>query len=63
MSGHGPPVDRLLAAAADGDQGAWAQLVTRYTPLVVTVTSLTRVLASASPVAQVQIRVSPEARL
>lgn len=31
------PVPRLVAAALDGDQGAWQELVARYTPLVLSI--------------------------
>jgi RNA polymerase sigma factor (sigma-70 family) len=31
------PVSELVAAAARGDEGAWSRLITRYSPLVVTV--------------------------
>jgi len=37
--GHGAEADvtLLVAAAVDGDQGAWDEIVARYTPLLVRV--------------------------
>jgi RNA polymerase sigma factor (sigma-70 family) len=35
--GHGPEVERLVRASADGDETAWAELVRRFTPRVMAV--------------------------